>query len=605
MLQNIISWLLTALYDGSGPYVIKKLCSALVTHFRHYCLLWPNCISHLAHCLYSNQSLLPSQNSFSTIEIVQSLTPEKSRSAIWFCMILAEEAERLLQSDSTHSIAVLECMAGNAHDAKLLMAHFLEVPSSPATLSCQQAAMKCLHPWIIYAQKASKRPIIEELQSLIQSVIQCLVVDDLYGPAIQLLTDTLEDWEHFFTPNHINTLYSFFESPWAQQRYQGLCQGDFDMDSVKFGVFLLAFANAQQSQLMDMTSDRTLSFLGGLTNLLKIDCSFADDEIFVQALEFWGQFVESLSMEYLSDSFEWDQPPLLQIRDVLSSAWRKLQFPDPDVFNSWDSSERNAFSEARKDLADLLQYVHTMTGRPLVSLFADSILLALEKANWAEVEAATFCLGALSDCISEKETNDDILTRVFGSPLFDLLRQTQSTLPSRVRRTCLSLVERYSDYFGRNEIYLEPALNLLFSAVEDPHLAISASKSIYKLCSSCRYHFTSQVNAFIEHYSNLRNGQKLESLPEERIVGAIACIIQAVPDALSKADSFRRLLLIINIDIDSCMQLRSCVPGTVVAVDNPVSSVSFLYILIPTLSGCPYISSKNESHHRRTITNAP
>lgn len=518
-------------------------------------------------------------------------------------MILAEEAERLLQSDTTQTIAVLECVASNAHDAKSLMEYLLMLPSSPVTLSCQQAAVKCLHPWIVYGQRASKRAVVEELQTLVQPVIQCLAIDDLYEPAIQLLTDTLEDWEHFFTADHINTLYAFFGSPWAQQRYQGLCQGDFDTDSVKFGMFLLAFANAQQRELMDMTDNRALSFLDGLTSLLKIDCLFADDEIFIQALEFWGQYVESLSMEYPSDSFKWDQPPLLQIRDVLSSAWRKLQFPDPDVFNSWDSTERNAFSEARKDLADLLQYVHTMTGRPLVSLFADSILLALEKANWAEVEAATFCLGALSDCISEKETNDDILTRVFGSPLFDLLRQTQSALPSRVRRTCLSLVERYSDYFGRNEVYLEPALNLLFTAVEDPHLALSASKSIYKLCSSCRQHFTSQVNAFIQHYSNLREGQRLESLAEERIVGAIACIIQAVPDPLSKADSFRRLLFVINIDIDACMQLRLCVPGTVVAIDNPVSFQSvYCHFSEDPLSMSAYDFHYN---HRHTAGHKP
>ncbi|RYP79691.1 hypothetical protein DL770_006573 [Monosporascus sp. CRB-9-2] len=392
VLQNIISWLLNALHDGSGPYVIKKLCSALVTHFRHYCLLWPDCIRYLVHCLYTNQSGLPGQITPSIMEMGPALTPEKTCSAIWFCMVLAEEAERLLQFGTPQSIAVLERIASNATDATSLMAQFLKPSSGPVSLPCQQAAIKCLYPWIVYAHKASKRPIITDLQTLVQSIIDCLVVDDLYEPTIQLLTDTLEDWETFFTPEHISMLYAFFMSPWAQQRYQALCQGNFDSDSVKFGIFLLAFANAQQRQLMNMTDERAMGFLEGLTNLLKIDCSFVDDEIFVPALEFWGQFVESLSMEYPSDSFDWEQPPLLQIRGVLSCAWRKLQYPDPEVFNAWDPAERNSFNEARKDLADLIQYVHTMAGRPLVSLFADSILQALDRADWAEVEAATFCL---------------------------------------------------------------------------------------------------------------------------------------------------------------------------------------------------------------------
>ena len=578
MLQNLTSWLLNSLHDGSSTYVVKKFCSALVTHFRHYGLIWPECIRHLVRCLYTDQSLAPSQSLGpgeacpSMLEMVQSLSPEKSRASIWFTMILAEEAEKMLQFDTPHNLAILDCVVRNVQDARSLMGHFLTRSSDPTNFPCQQAAIKCLQPWIVYGLKAAKRPVITDLQTLVRPIIESLVDETLYEPAIQLLTDILEDWDHFFTPDHINTLYAYFGTPWAQQKYQELCQGNFDTDFVKFGMFLLAFANSQQGQLMDMADDRAREFLGGLTNLLKIQCPFEDDGIFVQALEFWGQFVESLSMEYPSKSFEWDQPPLLQIRDALSSVWRKLQFPEPDVFNSWDSADRTAFTEARKDLADLLQYVHTMAGRPLVYLFADSILLALEKADWAEVEAATFCLGALSDCISEKDTNDDILTRVFASPLFDLLRRTESPLPSRVRRTCLLLVERYSDYFGRNEIHLESALSLLLAAVEDPHLAPSASKSIYKLCSSSRQHFTSQVGAFIEHYSCLRNSQKLESFPEERIVGAIACIIQAVQDPVAKVDSFRRILLLINMDIDTCMQLRSCVPGTILSTDNTVTT---------------------------------
>ncbi|RYP32800.1 hypothetical protein DL768_011123 [Monosporascus sp. mg162] len=482
VLQNIISWLLNALYDGSGPYVIKKLCSALVTHFTHYCLLWPACIRHLVHCLYTNQSGLPGQITPSIMEMGPALTPEKTRSAIWFCTVLAEEAERLLQFGTPQSIAVLERIASNAADATSLMAQFLKPSSGPVSLPCQQAAIKCVYPWIVYAHKASKRPIVTDLQTLVQSVIECLVVDDLYEPTIQLLTDTLEDWESFFTPEHISTLYAFFMSPCAQQRYQALCQGNFDSDSVKFGIFLLAFANAQQRQLMNMTDEKAMAFLGGLTNLLKIDCSFVDDEIFVPVLEFWGQFVESLSMEYPSGSFDWDQPPLLQVRGVLSCAWRKLQYPDPEVFNAWDPAERNSFNEARKDLADLIQYVYTMAGRPLVSLFADSVLQALDRADWAEVEAATFCL------------------------------------------------------------------------VEDPHLALSASRSIY---------------------SSLRDDQKLETLAEERIVGAIACIIQAVLDPLSKADSFRRLFVLVSLDIETSIQLRSCVPGTFVTTDNRVISRAY------------------------------
>ncbi|KAI1213410.1 ARM repeat-containing protein [Annulohypoxylon truncatum] len=573
VLNKLISFLVTSLRDGTAGFVVKKICSTLVTYFVHYSHTWSKCIRHLS-CSLDKRASVPIDGIDDTSpfgSVVQSLEIENFYAITWFARFLANEAEKI-DTKSTKYLPLHQRLLDNAGDVAAFLAHGIKPVSEQNTHP--EDSIGCLLAWLQYGQRLPNQTLVQQLRTLIHPVINCLPHEELYEVAVDLLTFILEDWHPFLLSDHIESLYSVFESEWGQNKYRLLVENDdADDDEAQFGVFMLAFANAQVVEMMDATNERAQRFLTSIAGLLTAKgYPGVDNKIFVPALEYMGSFVENLlDTLYEAESthkLQWDKPPVWQIMQAVSESWRKIQYPPIAIYNSWDSTERVAFSDARKDVADFMQSVYTIIGKQLVSMFAEHLLEALPRSSWAELEAAAFCLGALSDCVSDGTSCDDILTKVFGSPLFELLRQGQNVVPVRARQTCLSLIERFSDYFSNHAEFLPAALNLLFSAVGDKYLAVPSSKSIYTLCSSCRVLLTPEVDAFLEQYGALRS-HELDSLAEERVVGAIASIIQAMAGDARQASAFQRLLTMVGMDVNVSLQLSAYPEGSVLPPDNP------------------------------------
>ncbi|KAI1094600.1 ARM repeat-containing protein [Rostrohypoxylon terebratum] len=561
VLNKLISFLIISLRDGTAGFVVKKICSTLVTYFVHYSHTWSKCIRHLAYSLDKRTSVpidgIDTTSPFDSV--VQSLEIKNFYAITWFARFLANEAEKI-DTKSTKYLPLHQRLLDNAGDVATLLAHGIKPVSEQNTHP--EDSIGCLMAWLLYGQRLPNQTLCQQLRTLIHPVINCLPYEELYEAAVDLLTSVLEEWHPFLLSDHIESLYTVFESEWGQNKYRQLIENDdTDDEEALFGLFMLAFANAQVVEMMDETNVRAQRFLTSIAGLFVAKgYPGVDNKIFVPTLEYMGSFVENLLDKlYEEDStnkLQWDKQPVWQIMQAVSESWRKIQYPTLAIYNSWDSTERFAFSEARKDVADFMQSVYSIIGKQLVLMFADHLLEALPRSSWAELEAAAFCLGALSDCVSDGNSCDDILTKVFGSPLFDLLRQGHNVVPVRARQTCLSLIERYSDYFGNHAEFLPAALNLLFSAVGDRHLAVPSSKSIYTLCSSCRTLLTPEVDAFLEQYGTLRN-HELDSLVEEKVVEAIASIIQAMPGGERQASAFKRLLTMIGVDVNASLQLST------------------------------------------------
>jgi hypothetical protein len=404
---------------------------------------------------------------------------------------------------------------------------------------------------------------VAALADLIGQTIQCLARESLFIAAADLLSDTLTNYASFLSRQHYESLATIFDSGWAQHRHKMLLNGDFEFESVQFGLLMLALGDARVQQLMESEDERSQTFLSGLSGLLAAEgYPVAEDRIFVPALEFWSTFVETLIDSTFGDSEGTAKQPWLpkamsHVMQVVSLAWRKCRFPSIEEFGSWDSTERTGFMDARKDVADLLQSVYTLTGPEILTTFANLLLQYVPTQQWSDIEAAAWCLGALSDCVSDGTTADDTLKQVFASPFMDLLSQTQGRIPIRLLQTGLQLIERYSEYFERHSEYLPAALNLLFSAVADPVLGTSSSKSIATLCSSCRSILTGEVSAFLGHYQTIRSTMVLDSIAEERLVLAIASIIQAIRQEPQRLQAFEQLFSHVVDDVDRSLTLNT------------------------------------------------
>lgn len=406
-------------------------------------------------------------------------------------------------------------------------------------------------------------------------MIDSLSVDELFDASVELMIDILLNVSLFLSEAEFDRLSSLFESTWGLERHAELVQGDFDFDSVRFGQLLLAFGDARVEELMQTDSERSHVFLSRLCDLLAAQGHpVAEDKIFVPALEFWSTFAETLTTySYPAEGGEnsWVVPALDHALQAVSHAWQKVAYPAAEEFAAWDSSERAGFHDARKDVIDLLESVYTHAGPQLVLTFADVMLTALSSSSWLQLEAAAFCLGGLADCISGDSRCDEALATVFTSPLFSILRPG-TPVPSRVRQTCVALIEHLTEYFERNTIHLPPALNLLFAVVGEAPLAAAAAKSILRLCSSCRNHLQLEANAFLDQYSSLVSEARLDCVASEKVFGGIASVIQAIPDPSHRYLASARLLGFIQDDVRRLLTLSVSDTGGIACFSAPPCS---------------------------------
>lgn len=429
---------------------------------------------------------------------------------------------------------------------------------------------------MLYAQRLpfGGEVLVVPLRALVGPVISCLEIEELYEAAIELLIDILSNYSSFFTSEHYAAIASIFESPWGEQRLHQLVKGDFDFEPLQYGLLLLAYGDARVQTLLQSPDERSQKTLVALCLLLTAaGHPVAEDQIFVPALEFWSTFIETMIDTMYSDEEEhkpWLQQALSYVMQVVGHCWEKIQYPPIKTFMSWDASDRTGFKDARKDVADLLQTVFAVAGRDLLVRFADLLLRSISEKAWSQIEAAAFCLAAMSDCISDDSSYDELLNSIFSSPLFSLLELGESQLPVRLRQTALALIERYSEYFERHPGNLPAALNLLFEAVSTASLTAQASKSISTLCSSCRALLTPEAGAFLHQYQLLHDNPQLDALAEERIVNAIAAIIQATDDEDTRLGLFEQLLTYIVRDIEQCLQLKSGESGSSLEAESPL-----------------------------------
>jgi hypothetical protein len=428
-------------------------------------------------------------------------------------------------------------------------------------LAIRNAAIKCFQSWTLSVQRISARDerSLVELRSLVQPVIESMTMDDeLYEAAIEAVTDILSNYSGFLTQEHYALLHILLGSDWAEERYHRLvAEGDFDFDSVQFGHLLLSFGDARVQALMQDSDGRSNAILSKICGLLSAPGPpVAENKIFVPAIEFWSNFIEVMTDAVYSESTalqDWARASMEQVQRAISLSWQKIVFPPSDVYTSWDSADKAGFIDARKDVADLLQSSFTLMGPRLVSMFSEAVLKSLAEASWVQLEGVAFCLGALADCLNGDAASDAMLEPVFSPTLFLALLPSQQNMLPRTRQTCASLIEKYADYFERHPDVLPHALNLLFDILGDPGMALAASRSIYSLCWSCRAHLGTEVHAFIHRYGSLTNNQILDCLASERIMGAIAAVLQSLDREEDRASGLRQLLGFVHDDIQ-----RSC-----------------------------------------------
>ncbi|KAF5978042.1 hypothetical protein FBULB1_6287 [Fusarium bulbicola] len=567
LLLLLINHYLDTLRSRSSPLVARKLASALATFYINFHQLWSRFIRHLIFCLVSGQSCLPSapDEGPDTVSLMERMEPSQAQAALWVLTNVFEEVAKI-NLNSVQNIGIYGSILENSSDAVALMSRSMSPQTT--TEEAHEDAIRCLQSWVWFAQKSSSKDtrLSEPIGPLITAVITSLTVDQLYSVSVELMVDLLSNCLMFLSDTHFDNLAQLFDSPWSQRRYEKLVQGDFEFDSLQYGLLLLAFGEAKIERFMQTGDSRSEKLLSNLCGLLAArGYVVEEDRIFVPALEFWLTYAETLTDLTYSDEESagtWVPRARSHLLQAVSNAWQKIIYPPADEFHSWDSSERISFHDARKDVVDLLQSAFTLVGPQLVSTFSVLVLKALSESSWPQLEAAAFCLGGLADCISETNRGDDALSVVFKSSLFAILRSGQSEIPPKVQQTCVSLIARYTEYFERNVSELHPVLNFIFGVVGEHAMANAAAKSIHRLCGSCRGYLHTEANSFLNEYQSLVSGRRLDCGASEKVVSGIASVIQAMPVSNQKYLACGRLLEFVQTDVQHSLDLLRSYDGS-------------------------------------------
>lgn len=391
------------------------------------------------------------------------------------------------------------------------------------------------------------------------TVIDLIQTETQFEVASDLVIEILACFPALLTEEHFQQLYSLLVSSWSNERYCRLLQDSSNFSSAQFGQLLLSVGDEKCQYLMQANNAHSRTLLAKLCGLLSSNGYPAiENKMFVPAVEFWSNFTETLSEVAGSDQLSetpWAKEALNLVSDAVSHAWQKIIYPPPFEMNEWDSSDKAGFTEARKDVVDFLQAVYALSGPQLAATFSNIVLISLHEAAWLRLEAAAFCLAGLAECGEEDQRFDDMLTAVFGSPLFSSLASGGEELPPRTKQTCLYLIEQYTGYFERNITFLGPALRLLFNLLAVQSMAASASRSILRLCSSCRHHLHSESEYFFEEYRTLTDLGGLDCLSSEKVAGAVASITQAIPDESQRVHASYRLLGSVQHDVSRAKNL--------------------------------------------------
>lgn len=414
----------------------------------------------------------------------------------------------------------------------------------------------------MYAHRAWLEKAIElgPLRVLTPLALHHLSIEGMYDVTVEFFTDVLTNFPAFLIDSDYVLLSAVLSSTSARGYIATLKQGNVsDSDSIMFAKLLFAYGDATVQDLAQKFQDPNLKqIMSYLLDLLSCDAYVgAEDQVCQLCLEFWTTFTEFIIDSIFAVGEQ--RPPWMEnarryIPEVIRACWSKIQMPPQEVFSTWDSEARDLFKEFRSDVKDILQSSYTLLGVEIFDEFAQLALESLNNHAWLHLEATLFCLNALSDSISDEDCVDKILTSLFGSSMFADMMSIYS-VPAATRQTAVSLIINYTTFFERQTTYLPSMLNFLFESLKSPTLANVAAKAIHSSCWACRKPLCPEIAAFLHQYEILLTWEGVECSTKEKVLGAIAAIIQALPSEEEKMGPLNVLLNFVEGDVRTCMSL--------------------------------------------------
>lgn len=536
--------------------VVRKLCSTLVTYFFRSSAKWERPLFHLVCSFRQGDAVTVDEvktAGITTEQLLPNLSFQQLQCLFWFSGALADEIGKIEYSGSAQAGFHVQ-MEQEVLDAAPLMQYGLMYDGQDAT-KLKGEALHCFLTWVNYAQPMwpTKPEALQKLRDLLEPAIQCLLLDSVNMDALDVFIDLLESYTSFFEQSHLNTLASIIRTHFGPSLQEDLQeQGHY----IPAGQFVVSYAIAVIQDIIEQPSgERAQITLPLLAAILKSPSyPGEDDELSGISIEFWNTYIEYVNDVMFSNDPEDPDPSWLpQVRSVMSEVdeliWKKLHTPPGEITKGWAESEKEAFRSFRTDAGDLLVSVYLFLNRDMLQHFVRLALQALQEKEWRSLEAAMFCLNAISDNVLEDQTSDDLLAPLFSSSLFRDIANFSERIPTQARRTAIDILGHYGTYIERHAEALPDAVRFLFASLETAAFANVAAKSIASLCSTCRHALTGELDGFIAQYKNFLGSPTSDPYTKEKVISAVAAIVQALTPETAKIAPLTALLTSVESDV--------------------------------------------------------
>jgi hypothetical protein len=286
-----------------------------------------------------------------------------------------------------------------------------------------------------------------------------------------------------------------------------------------------------------------------------------EDQVILSVTEFWNEYTEQI-LDMLVDSSEDELPFLARVRTDLLQAIQayipKIQSPTPSQLISWDEDNVDSWKFFRDNISDLFASVNEVPQTHLLHSMAALAITVLSEKKWLYLEAVLFSINSISDSVALSDENIQALSALVGSSMFNDISSDNFEIPNKLKRTAMVFVDRYSSFIKTHPVFLPPVLTFLFTILattpaDKVRLADASARSLEGLCSSCRKALTPHLDELLQQCPQALSGPSANNYQKEKVMAALASIIQALLTEEAKAAPLLSLIQVVEKDLNEAI----------------------------------------------------
>jgi hypothetical protein len=361
-------------------------------------------------------------------------------------------------------------------------------------------------------------------------IMRCFSIPEIADNTILCLTGIVQQAPRYLRKAGNEALMTLLTSEQAESYITQLLKGRFEAEATHFVGFVVSLLDLYELCSSEAFQDQTLGIvLAILRDLLHTPgTAVITDEVCQTVLDAFNQIADRWSDWVGSTAI--DQSLKMLISEACMQYNVKIQYPSQESehpYRSWESDERAQFQDFRNDVQDLLLASYACIGSDLIENLAAPVRSSDVLAGWEDFEGRLYCLGALSDVISNNMAElGRYISDIFASQRWNLLVHNANTSPDLARQGAINFISRNTTTLQRDGQHLLPCINFLFASLHLPGSTTAASRAIAVLCYKQRSVLVEALPQFISSLSTLKD---IPSDERHRLFGAVAAIIQAIP----------------------------------------------------------------------------